>query len=555
MMGSERAKGKPDWSRCSAGLKIRDMRFLGRLLSVAGTVATLAACGLGVSFDDYDTSIHEPSIHDPSAEASGPRSYTVPELTAPDALRIAQGASVTVDVSLRPSDDEDATVITELPPGVTGAPGALSLGAMTPSGQLTLSAAKDAPTGSFKMALIAFRADSEVRSRRELPLTIVGASGSIDTSFGTAGVVTLPLMTFATGAALSLNGAGQIFFAYTGNDPGSPYTTCLWTERNPDGSVTPGFPAQPMPLPNLTMAGGGLEPTGGGGVLLTQSSQSGSQSVSLRRVRASDGTIDPQFGASGSGVVVAPLSTVDPNGSRSIVISGGLITVVGYGSAAGSAGVVARYDASGKLDGTFGVNGLVTWQSSRGPYAIVQQDTSFIVADTDSTSVELGGHLARISANGARDMTFGAGGFVAIPSPARPQVSVQPDGGLIVTRVTMASLQQLLVERYDRNGTKDASFGGGTPVVAPFGFAQSAVMFVSTTGQIYVAGAESGHIRVVRYLANGNVDRGFAANGIATGSEAGAVAGIVVEPMDDKIVIGGASGSLPGNAFLTRLWP
>lgn len=94
-------------------------------------------------------------------------------------------------------------------------------------------------------------------------------------------------------------------------------------------------------------------------------------------------------------------------------------------------------------------------------------------------------------------------------------VLLQPDGKLVV------SGRNFLV-RYNADGSVDTSFGADGKVTAPFsssnGLGQVAALQADGkllfAGTLYSAGTSS--FAVARYLADGNLDAGFGADGIAT---------------------------------------
>ncbi len=160
------------------------------------------------------------------------------------------------------------------------------------------------------------------------------------------------------------------------------------------------------------------------------------------------------------------------------------------------------------------------------------------------------------AAAGDLDPTFGIGGMVTTDlnhsTDIANAVAVQPDGKFIVVGQTYKnndfSGEDFAVARYSADGTLDTTFGAGGRVRTDFpGLAAvpSAVV-IQADGKIVVAGGAFplftflGNFELVRYNPNGSLDRSFGSGGIVTtifpeGSYASAVA---LQP-DGKIVAAG----------------
>jgi uncharacterized delta-60 repeat protein len=324
---------------------------------------------------------------------------------------------------------------------------------------------------------------------------------------------------------------------------------CTFTRRTGTGALDPGLaPGSPMRVEDARLSGGGVF-ADGSALLVTSSTLA--QSVALRRTTP-DGKVDATFGA--SGVLTLPFPQVAV-ASRQLALVGtdGLLTVMTLDGS--SNGVMARYDRTGAPDPGFGSGGTVTWPASHYPYAVVEQEGQLVVAEYSDTNIEQS-NLVRVSKKGARDMTFGTGGVIALlRGGIFPMVTVQPDGALVVKRLTPSPTVVTVLERFDKGGKPDATFGGGAAPVVPIGFDAQSSFVVSSRGEIYVAGVKGERVVVVRYRANGELDVGFGEQGSATGPLGSAVMAIAVQPSDGKLVVAAADRSSPTKAFLTRFWP
>src|SRR5262249_38243238 len=139
--------------------------------------------------------------------------------------------------------------------------------------------------------------------------------------------------------------------------------------------------------------------------------------------------------------------------------------------------VIARYTSGGAPDWTFGGRGYATFTApgiTHASYgAVARQSNGKIVvagscAGTDGADDLL---IVRYNSNGTLDTSFGGGaGYVRLDDAAAPQsqeaiwgVAIQPDGKIVVGgTVTFAdSSSDVLVAGLNANGTPDAAFGSG----------------------------------------------------------------------------------------------
>jgi uncharacterized delta-60 repeat protein len=194
------------------------------------------------------------------------------------------------------------------------------------------------------------------------------------------------------------------------------------------------------------------------------------------------GSLDPTFGNGGKvltdlgvGAGVPSDAVLQPNGD--IVVSGG------FG--------VARYLPTGKLDTTFGTGGLASTGfagGESGTGVALQPDGKIIwVGSQGNPSFPAGGTfsfaVARFNANGSLDTSFGTGGQASMEFFAPPMqgaqefagaVLVQPDGKILVAgsarqgQIRFAPIQGALA-RFNTNGSLDTSFGTGGKILSSSG--------------------------------------------------------------------------------------
>jgi uncharacterized delta-60 repeat protein len=190
---------------------------------------------------------------------------------------------------------------------------------------------------------------------------------------------------------------------------------------------------------------------------------------------------------------------------------------------------------AGSLDPTFGNNGIVITPNTGTATAMaLESNGEIVVAGSviDSQGFpELG--LARYTANGNLDSSFGTGGIVSNADAPAFAVAIQPDGKILVGSITGFDLAVL---RYNTNGTLDNTFGtAGVASVSPFGelfFSPVAGgLAVLSDGKIVVAGSGGfGGGFMTRLLANGQVDTSFGVNGAGAVILVAAPQGLAVLP-------------------------
>ncbi len=277
------------------------------------------------------------------------------------------------------------------------------------------------------------------------------------------------------------------------------------------------------------------------------------------------------------------MSATDPLTKRSLVSSStvsnsfrnGLVVALAFVSACvgGLAFACAANAAPGALDPSFGSGGKVTTTGSPVVYlnkafALVRQpDGKLVAAGYSSTlSSRLDFALVRYNANGSIDTTFGPNhtGIVRTSIGRGDDIANalvrQPDGKLVAAGVTTSPADgttRVVLVRYNRNGSRDRSFGAAqtgivTTSIGPRGQDAANALVLQPDGKLVAAGTSEGRFALVRYNANGSLDTTFGPShtGIVRtqfGSEYVGAFALVRQP-DDKLVAAG-SGFDPSGRF------
>jgi len=289
----------------------------------------------------------------------------------------------------------------------------------------------------------------------------------------------------------------------------------------------------------------------------------------LARYR-SDGSPDSSFGNGGSlttsfggNFAAASALMLQPDGK--IVVAG----TVDFNPDVPGSGLdfaLARYNASGTLDSSFGKGGKVVFDFfgsfDQANTAVLQPDGKIIVAGSasyDSVNQDIGFALARFNTDGSTDFGFGTGGkqitdFFGAGAKANGVV-LQADGKFVVAgtasdSATRPNATDIALARYNSDGSLDAGFGIGGETAIPFPVSateQGNALAISPDGKIIVVGAAfktfatPPDFAVTRYNSDGSLDTGFGNGGRITTDIAGGtdVAQAVAIQSDGKIVAAG----------------
>jgi uncharacterized delta-60 repeat protein len=379
-------------------------------------------------------------------------------------------------------------------------------------------------------------------------------AGALDQGFGLHGLVLDSPFNALEGGTVSLQSDGKILLAGSANStPYEIFADQFILERyNPDGTPDSSFgtggKVETHLAPFSVDEADSIAVQADGKILVAGGSfVPGGTTVSFAIVRYnSDGTLDPTFNG---GIVLTDFTDTGADGARvsSIAVqSDGKIVAAGTGgtSTGASKFALARYNADGTLDSTFGRGtgkvltdfnfnfGLTATEFADVNSVTVQSDGRIVLAGSARDS---GGHqafaLARYNADGSLDPDFQGGGKIVTTFPLPPSpfpfseaksVLIQADGKIVATGWggDETSPTYFLLARYNPNGVLDGSFGSGGLVMSGVpGEATGAAL--EPDGKIVVAGtsldAESRPgIGLARFNPDGSLDKTFNFGGIVT---------------------------------------
>jgi uncharacterized delta-60 repeat protein len=253
--------------------------------------------------------------------------------------------------------------------------------------------------------------------------------------------------------------------------------------------------------------------------------------------------------------------------------TGGEILLAGTAQTRGDVFGVVRLNPNGTLDTTFGPKGSggkvtvspVPRVANEAYGMVVLPDGRFLLAGLTKNlgwSAQGSLALARFNANGTLDTTFGNKGSVVssvavddTDTPGRHDVRVAVDaGGRIVVAATTPNTNDFLVARFNPNGSLDATFGPARTGVVTTDILGGSIDFARSLalqgdGKIVVGGLAdpvggNSLLALARYNPDGTLDTTFDGNGIATAAVvmntvSGADADALVIQPDGKIVTAG----------------
>jgi uncharacterized delta-60 repeat protein len=247
-----------------------------------------------------------------------------------------------------------------------------------------------------------------------------------------------------------------------------------------------------------------------------------------------DGTLDSGFGG-GDGLVTIDIAGGADAAFGAALLADGRIIVVGSARVGSNDDfAVVRYEADGDVDTTFGTLGKTTTdffgQRDRAFGVAVFPDNSIVVVgDANVPAANADFAVARYDANGVLDATFGGAGTGKVTTDIAggvdiaKNVLIESDGNILVTGPTTIGTSSALghagLARYTPAGILNDSLGtDGTLSLAGMSLGEG--LAVQSDGKILVAGNASVagdiHFAVMRLEKGGAPDGSFSSMGLAT---------------------------------------
>lgn len=251
------------------------------------------------------------------------------------------------------------------------------------------------------------------------------------------------------------------------------------------------------------------------------------------RTAPAAGDLDTTFGVGGHGVVPEWMYTftssclaIDDTGR--IVVGGGV-----KGTGINSEFALMRFNADGSVDSSFGFRGTVETQiglsDDRIQCIAIDNVGRIVVGGYSSNGVNLDFAIARYLSDGTLDSTFGAGGKVTTAIGTDEDIiyglAIDQLGRIVVAGSTddIGQPKDFALARYTASGALDSTFGNGGKVRTPIGTDQDVIhsLVLDASDRIVVGGysgvatdADYGDFAVARYTSTGTLDSTFGIGGI-----------------------------------------
>jgi uncharacterized delta-60 repeat protein len=363
--------------------------------------------------------------------------------------------------------------------------------------------------------------NTQLHRSNVMSLVRYNTDGSLDTTFGSGGTEVSSIGTNGYNAAAlypSTDTTGNAKKIVEAGEPGS------LARFNADGSLDTSFGRQGLVSVPWTLTGGVAIQADGKIVV----GGNNGNAFALSRYNT-NGTLDTSYGSGGTATLaVGPVSPFDMvlQDDGKVVIEGFLEPA---GQPRSETTELARFTSEGTLDTTFNsagsVPGTVTFSFADPGISVelaIYPSTGSDTADDGKIVVAAGIYgnpippgrnsgqvaLARFNADGTPDTTFGQSGQVVTPLPNSGgwvlATTVQADGKIVAAgRTLVGSSSVLSLLRYNTNGSLDTTFGNGGLVqtsAAPI-FSDQMDVAIQSDGRIVATSTVNSEFMVARYLA------------------------------------------------------
>jgi uncharacterized delta-60 repeat protein len=262
-------------------------------------------------------------------------------------------------------------------------------------------------------------------------------------------------------------------------------------------------------------------------------------------VLATPGAVDPTFGVGGK--ALADFASADDVAHALALLEDGRIVVAGRARSSSASDVaLARFTADGAPDRSFGDGGRVVADlgAEDAAYGVALQADGGIVVAGATGAEAFDVVVARFDAGGSLDPRFGDGGRARIDfgggDDRARALALQPDGKMVVAGwTTRDGRTRPALVRLTADGALDRSFGGTGRVVADVGAADARAHAIALRpdGGIVVAGSAADDVLVASYRRDGTLDRSFADGGTLVVDAGGADAALALALAGDGAVV------------------
>ena len=235
-----------------------------------------------------------------------------------------------------------------------------------------------------------------------------------------------------------------------------------------------------------------------------------------------DGSLDTTFGANGKVITNIAGASVD-FAYDAVQLNDNKILVAGYTTLNGQDMLLLKYDQNGQLDTTFGTDGISIIEDETRLSQVrkvgLQSNGKIILAGRSGSQTAYA-TIARADASGALDTTFGTNGFTRKISGTESDIQalmVLPDDKIVVVGYVLNNTSNIQVIKLNADGSFDMTFGtNGVKVITIGSFGQRAFCGTMNGDKILIGGVISNPNEsslLLQLNADGTFDTSFGTDG------------------------------------------
>jgi uncharacterized delta-60 repeat protein len=351
-----------------------------------------------------------------------------------------------------------------------------------------------------------------VNAYTDIALARYNSDGVLDPTFGTGGIVTTAIQFYDKAHAITIDSNGKILVAGQGRS-----SDFALVRYNSYGVLDNTFGTGGIVTTDITSYAYGdkfhdITIDSNGKILAAGYVDDGSNSNFALIRYNSNGNLDTSFGG-GDGIVTTDFGSGDDFGRAMTIDSSGKILVGGYARNGSNDDFgLARYNSNGSLDTSFGGgDGKVTTNFGSG------NDQGFAMTIDSSGKILVAGYawngsnrdfsLARYNSNGSLDTSFGGGDGKVITDFGSGDdegraITIDGNGKILVSGfASNGTDKDFALARYNSDGTLDTTFDTDGKITKAIGsgYDEGYDITIDSSGKILVAGRTQNGINSYGY--------------------------------------------------------
>jgi uncharacterized delta-60 repeat protein len=385
------------------------------------------------------------------------------------------------------------------------------------------------------------------------------AAGILDTTFNTTGLATTSIGTMANALGLVVQSNGKVVVVGNGFINGT--TQIILIRYNTDGSLDSTFGTNGIVTTSLGAgaSGNAIVLDAQGNIIIAGSVTGNSvPQFFAARYSATDGTLDTTFNPNGStpGVATVGIGYRAKVNAIALQPADGKIVLAGWASYGnGDVFAVARFNTDGSLDTTFNPSGaqpgIITNQIGAICHAngvVIQSDESILIVGNADAAL----FMASFTSAGEMDSSFGTGGLVyttsiGLKSQGANGVTLDANNNIVITGFAD---NQLLLARYTSTGALDTTFNSTGYATISYGDMNAGLAVQSlSTGNLVAVGYADLDFLLVEFTDTGSIYQSFGINGVVTQPQ---VTGVSTTEIYEQQTVGTNGGTFTAGVWQTR---